>query len=248
MAADLNGVARHYEGTHFAIIDGVVEAPNVTSITFKDQDGAFLAGALAALVTRTKHVAFLGGADIPRLEAARAGFAAGVREIDPRIRVDTAFVGSFVDEAAGAARAKALFASGADIAYVVAGRAGLGAIATAKETRGAYVIGADSDQDELAPGKVLTSVLRRYDTAASVVCQEATGQKPVSGIESLGLAEDGVGLTRFRYSKTVIGAANLARIERLRAEIVAGTIVPPFKIGAGSPPDGPPRRTRGSSP
>jgi basic membrane protein A len=227
VAPDMGTVARKFESTHFAIVDAVVPVPNVESITFKDQDGSFLAGALAALFSKTKHVAFLGGADIPRLQAAAAGFEAGVREIDPHVRVDTAFAGSFTDEAAGMSHGKALYAGGADVVYVVAGRAGLGAIAAAKGARNDYVIGVDSNQDGLAPGKVLTSVLRRVDHAVARVCFETAAQKPPSGHIEMGLADGGVGLTDFRYSKTVVGVQALARIGRIASAIVAGTIVPP---------------------
>jgi basic membrane protein A and related proteins len=227
MAVAVGIVARKFETSHFAIVDGFVPAPNVVSIAFKDQDGSFLAGALAALASHTKHVAFLGGADIPRLHAAEAGFAAGAREIDPHVRVSVAFVGSFLDKAQGAAHAGALYDGGADVVYVVAGPAGLGALAEAKHRRNAYAIGADSNQDALAPGKVLTSVLKRVDHATERVCSETAGRKPASGPIEMGLAEGGVSLTDFRFSKAVVGARTMARLGRIEDAIVARKIVPP---------------------
>lgn len=227
MAVDLTKVARRFEGTHFAILGSVVNAPNVESITFREQDGSFLAGALAALVTRTKSVAFLGGVDGPRLAAAESGFTAGARQIDPSVRVVRAFVGSYDDAERARAASRALYAGGADVVYVVAGAAGSGAIAAAKESRAGYAIGVDNDQDALAPGKVLTSVVKRVDRAAARVCLEAMSQKPTSGHVELGLAEGGVGLTPFKYTRALIGAKNIARLARLENAIVAGAITPP---------------------
>ncbi|GAC1581893.1 MAG: BMP family protein [Candidatus Elarobacter sp.] len=227
MALDVAHVAKRFEKKHFSIIDAVVDLPNVTSVTFREEQGSFLAGALAARVSKTKSVAFLGGVDVPLVRKSEAGFIAGVREVDPRVKVTVRYAGSFDDVAAGKKLAGALFAGGADIVYAVAGRTGLGAIAAATARAHDYVIGADSDQDALAPGKVLTSVVKRVDTAARRVCEDATNQKPASGRLVLGVAEDGVGLTDFRYTRTLVGPANVAYLERLAGAIRTGTIRPP---------------------
>jgi basic membrane protein A len=231
MAGDVSRLARRFEDVHFAVLDGVVPAANVESVTFKEQEGSFLAGALAASFSRTKHVAFLGGGNVPRLAAYESGFVAGAREIDPKIPVDVAYAGSFTDEAAGKTAARAAFARGADVVYVVAGRAGLGAIAVTKESHGGYAIGVDNDQDGLAPGRVLTSVLKRFDRAALRVCLETISQKQTTGHVELGLADGGVGLSDFRYTRALVGAATLARLARLQAAIEAGVIVPPATQG-----------------
>ena len=227
MALDLEHVARRFEGTRFAILDAVVRQPNVDSITFKEQDGSFLAGALAALVTRTKHVAFLGGADVGRLRAAEAGFSAGAREVNSAVTVRDSFVGSFEDVARAKSAARALFAGGSDVVYVVAGRGGLGALAAAGESGAGYAIGVDADQDGVVPGKILTSVVKRVDRAALRVCLEALGQKPVSGHLEMGLGDGGIELSNFRYTRRIVGSSNLQRLERLRNAIAAGTLVVP---------------------
>jgi basic membrane protein A len=227
MTADLARLTRRFEDVHFAILDGVVPAANVESVTFKEQEGSFLAGALAASFTRTKHIAFLGGGNVSPLAAYASGFVAGAREIDPKIPVDVSYAGSFEDRAAGKTAARAVFARGADVVYVVAGRAGLGAIEAAKESRAGYAIGVDNDQDGLAPGRVLTSVLKRFDRAALRVCLETISQKPTTGHVELGLADGGVGLTGFRFTRTLVGAATLARLARLEVAIERGAIVPP---------------------
>ncbi|MDP9025469.1 MAG: BMP family ABC transporter substrate-binding protein, partial [Candidatus Eremiobacteraeota bacterium] len=124
MAHDVSEAARRFANTHFALIGAVVDEPNVNSITFKEQDGSFLAGALAAMVSKTKSVAFLGGADVPQLEPSLAGFEAGVRQVDARVRVRVRYLGSFDDTSAAHGAAGALYREGSDIIYTVAGRSG----------------------------------------------------------------------------------------------------------------------------
>jgi basic membrane protein A len=227
MARDLAQVARRFQATQFALVDAVVDEPNVDSITFKEHEGAFLAGALAALVSKTHRIAFIGGADVPLLRRSEAGFVAGAREVDPRVRVAVRYLSSFTDRAAAQQLAATLFDQGSDVVFAVAGSAGLGAIEAAKARADLFVIGADTDQDALAPGKVLTSVVKRVDRAAQRVCTEAVAQKPMSGHLVLGLAEDGIGLTEFRYTKDVIGASRIARLDRIRQAVVAGRLAVP---------------------
>lgn len=224
MADDLAEVARRHPRGHFAIVDAVVDAPNIASVTFKDQDGSFLAGALAAQVSRTRTVAFLGGIDIPLLRQFEAGFTAGAREIDPRIRVLVKYVGSFDDVASGKELADVLYDQGADVVFAAAGKAGLGAIEAARERPRDYAIGVDSDQDGLAPGKVLTSMVKRVDVAVLRICAAAAAGHPPHGHLELGLREGGVGLTDFRYTRALVGPAIRARLERLRQAIVAGRL------------------------
>jgi basic membrane protein A len=231
-APALATVARRFEDTHFALIDAVVDQPNVESITFDEAQGAFLAGALAALVSKTHHVAFIGGADVPLLQRSEAGFSAGAREADPRTRVTVRYLTSFENAAAARDAAAALLARGDDILFVVAGPAGLGAIAAVRKAAHAYAIGVDSDQDAVAPGKVLTSVVKNVAGAALRVCIETVGSKSESGHVVLGLADDGIGLTDFAYTKAIVGRATIARIGRLRAAIVAGRISVPHDRAA----------------
>jgi basic membrane protein A len=227
MSNDLASVSRDYPKRHFAIVDAVVDTPNVVSITFREQEGAFLAGALAAMVSKTKSVAFLGGVDIPLLRKFEAGYTAGARQVDPSIAVPVKYVGSFEDVASGKELASVLYGQGSDIIFVAAGKSGLGAIDEARARSGVYAIGVDSDQDALAPGKILTSMVKRVDVAVFTVAQDTLSQKIPSGVMEFGLANHGVGLTDFKYTRDAIGPRNLARLARIRAAIVAGIIVPP---------------------
>ena len=227
MAKDVQEVAERYAKRHFSIIDAVVDMPNVTSVTFKEEEGSFMAGALAAMTTKTKTIAFLGGIDIPLLRKFEAGFAAGAREIDPNVKVLVKYVGSFDDVASGKELAGVQFDQGADIIYVAAGKAGLGAIDQVKRRSNAFVIGVDSDQDAIAPGKILTSMVKRVDIGVFRVSTQAAAHKPRPAHLTLGLKEGGVGLTDFTYTKSVVTPDKIATLAKIKALIVGGTLVAP---------------------
>ncbi|HUY83589.1 MAG TPA: BMP family ABC transporter substrate-binding protein, partial [Steroidobacteraceae bacterium] len=177
MARDLDEVASRFPSRNFAIIDAVVDEPNVASITFREQEGSFLAGAAAAMVSKTKTIAFIGGIDIPLLRKFEAGYTAGARQIDPSINVLDKYVGSFDDPAAGKEICGVLLSQQADVIYVAAGKAGLGAIDQIRDRTGVYAIGVDVDQDALLPGKILTSMVKRVDIAVLTVSKEAATGK-----------------------------------------------------------------------
>jgi basic membrane protein A len=227
MALDLDSVAKENPKQRFAIVDAVIDDPNVVSITFREQDGSFLAGALAAMVSKTHHIAFLGGIDIPLIEKFEAAYTAGAREVDPTIKVDVKYAGSFDDVAAGKELSNLLFDDGADIIFTAAGKVGLGAIDAAKARDGVYIIGVDSDQDDLAPGKVLTSMVKKIDVAVFDVARSIANGTPMTGHVEFGLKDGAIGLTDFRYTKAAIGSTNLARLASIERAIVSGRISPP---------------------
>ena len=224
MAKDVADVAERYPDRHFAIVDAVVAMPNVTSVTFKEEEGSFLAGALAAMVTRRKTIAFLGGMDIPLLRKFEAGFTAGAHEIDPTIAVLVKYAGSFDDVAAGKELGGVLYDQGADIIYVAAGKAGLGAIEQAKQRANVFAIGVDSDQDALAPGKILTSVVKRVDVGVFRVALEAVSHRGRTGHLTLGLRDGGVSLTKFAYTRDVVTVQKRVTLSRLTQMIEDGAI------------------------
>jgi len=227
MAKDVTEVAERYPKRHFSIIDSVVDEPNVTSVTFHEEQGSFLAGALAAMTTKTKSIAFLGGIDIPLLRKFEAGYAAGARQVDPSVKVQSKYIGSFDDVASGKELTGVLIDQGADIIYAAAGKGGLGAIDQVKSRPNTFVIGVDSDQDALAPGKILTSMVKRVDVGVYRVCVQAAAHKPRPAHLTLGLKEGGVGLTDFKYTRSVVTPAKIAVLDKLRAAIIAGKIVVP---------------------
>jgi basic membrane protein A and related proteins len=227
MGLDLDSVAKQNPTQRYAIIDAVIDDPNVVSITFREQDGSFLAGALAAMVSKTHHIAFLGGEDIPLIRKFEAGYIAGARQIDPTIRVDVKYAGSFDDVAAGEELSNILYNEGADIIYAAAGKVGLGTADAVKTRPCCYMIGVDSDQDSLVPGRILTSMVKKVDVAVFDVAEALRDGKPMHGHVVFGLKDGAIGLTDFRYTKAAIGPANLARLARVEAAIVSGKIVPP---------------------
>jgi basic membrane protein A len=226
-AYDLSEVAGRFPDSHFAIIDSVVDRPNVTSVTFRSNEGSFLGGALAAMVSRTRTIGFLGGIDIPIIREFEVGFTAGAREIDPSITVLTKFVGDFDDVPTGAELSSLLFAQNADIVFAAAGKAGLGTMQQVRGRSNVYAIGVDSDQDALVPGKVLTSVLKRVDVSVFRIAELAVAHRPRPHILSLGLREDGVGLTTFRYTRSIVTPAMVATLDHLKRAVVSGRIVVP---------------------
>lgn len=227
MNDDLTEVAKNYPSNHFAIVDAVNGQPNVASVTFREQDGSFLAGALAAMVTKTKSIGFLGGIDSPLLRKFEAGYTAGAREVDPNVKVVVKYVGSFEDVASGKELAAVMYGGGTDIIYIAAGKSGLGAIDETRARPNVYAIGVDSDQDALAPGKILTSMVKHVDVAVFRIAKDVAAGKSPSGAVEFGLKDDGVGLTDFKYTKSIIGPAHIAQLAVLRDAIVSGKIVPP---------------------
>ncbi len=137
------------------------------------------------------------------------------------------YVGSFDDVASGKELAGVLYDQGADIVYVAAGKAGLGAIDQAKGRSGAYIIGVDSNQDALAPGKILTSMVKRVNVGVFRVTQALARHRPLPAHLVLGLQQGGVGLTDFRYTRAVVTPRIVALLDRLKTMIVTGKIVVP---------------------
>jgi basic membrane protein A len=223
-ADDLTEVAARFPDRRFAIIDSVVDAPNVTSMTFKSEEGSFLAGALAALQSKTKTIGFLGGIDVPLIRIFEVGYAAGAREVDPSVRVLVKYVGDFNDVSTGNELAGIMFNQGADIVYAAAGKAGLGAIQQVRNRPDAYAIGVDSDQDDLAPGKILTSVLKRVDRSVYLLSERTVHHRPLPRVFAVGLADGGVGLTTFRYTRRLIAPATFATLDRIRAAVIDGRL------------------------
>jgi basic membrane protein A len=227
MARDVDDVATLFPQRNFAIIDAVVDEPNVASVTFREEEGSFLAGAAAAMASKTHTIAFLGGIDIALLQKFEAGYTAGAHEIDPSDRVLVKYIGSFADPAAGKELAGVLLDEGADVIYVAAGKSGLGAIDQVKNRDHVYAIGVDVDQDALVPGKILTSMVKRVDIGVLTLAKEAAAGKKPHGHTELGLKDGAIGLTDFRYTRSALTPAQFAHLDALRKAVIARRIVVP---------------------
>lgn len=229
----LRTVAADYPKVDFAILNEVEPGANLASLLFKEQEGSYLAGALAAMVAGDPHIkgigpkpiiGVIGGVKSAGIDKFIAGYIQGAHDIDPACEVKVAYANNFGDPAIGLQMAKAMFDQGASIVYQVAGGTGIGVIQAAQQT-GHYAIGVDTDQDGLAPGHVLTSMIKRTDIAvATVVDDYAHGKFPGGKTVTFGLKENGVGLSPMTYTKNLIPAADLARIEDLKAKILSGEI------------------------
>ena len=209
----------------FAIIDTIVEAPNVWSVTFREYEGDFVVGALAGLVTKTQRVGFVGGGTTPVVRRIEAGYAQGLVYIDPHIGLIADYVGVFDDPARGRLLAETQYASGADVIFQAAGRCGLGAIEAAKSF-GRYIISTGADHSELAPSSVLTSRVKRVDNAVYDVIDAVAQNKFEGGtVRSYGFVEDGLTLAPFRPEVAgVITPEIQARLRQIQADVSSGKI------------------------
>jgi len=225
----LTTVAPKYPKIKFAIIDDVLDQPNVRSLVFSEQEGSFLAGYLAALVSKTGKIGFVGGKTTPLIKKFEAGYVAGAETANPKIdATGIKYTESWDDTAAGKAAATVLFNGGCDIVYHAAGRCGLGVITAAKES-GKLAIGVDSNQDDQAPGSVLTSMVKHVDEAVFATIKDVQDNKFTPGTKVFDLKSKGVGLTEFKYTKDKIGDANIKKVNDISQQIVDGKIVVPSK-------------------
>jgi basic membrane protein A and related proteins len=195
---DLEKVAKQYPKQRFILVDSVSDLPNVTSITFKEDEGSFLAGVVAALTTKTNRLGFIGGADVPLIRKFAAGFEKGVHAVKLSASVHIVYAGDFGNDKLGAQIAREMFDQKSDVVYTAAGFTGVGALREA-EARGVYAIGVDSDQYFYAEKAVVTSMVKNVDVALFRVLKQYVekGELP-TGTVQLGLAENGVGLAPIR--------------------------------------------------
>ena len=226
-------VAKDYPNVDYAILNRVVPGSNVAGVLFKENEGSYLAGALAAMVasdTKIKGITdkpvigVIGGIKAIGIDKFIVGYIQGAHDINPKVDVKVAYANSFGDPAIGHQIAKSMFDQGASIVYQVAGGTGIGVIQAAKAS-GRYAIGVDTDQDSMAPGNVLTSMIKRTDLGvAATVKQYKDGKFPGGKAVTLGLAEDGVGLSEMKHTKNLIPADYLSKVEDLKKKIVSGEI------------------------
>jgi basic membrane protein A len=220
-------VAAEFPDTHFAIIDAVVDMPNVRSVVFKEEEGSYLVGMLAAMQSETGKVGFVGGMDIPLIRKFACGYVQGVKAVNPDAEVFQNMTGTtgaaWNDPVKGGELAKSQIDRGADVVYHAAGGTGIGVLqAAADEDK--YGIGVDSNQNYLHPGHVLTSMLKRVDNATYGALMDEHNGEWTSGIEVMGLAEDGVGYAVDENNEALITPEMKAAVEDAKAKIVSGEI------------------------
>jgi basic membrane protein A len=224
--------AKDFPKIKFAIIDSVVNLPNVQSIIFKEHEGSFLVGMMAALASKTGKVGFVGGMDIPLIRKFACGYEQGAKYANPKAQVTTNMTGTtpaaWNDPARGGELAKAQFAGGVDVIFAAAGGTGNGVYQAAKDA-GKLAIGVDSNQNHVQPGTMLTSMVKRVDVAVYTAFK---GVKP--GVTTLGLAEGGVDYAMDEHNAKLVSADMKKKVDAAKADIIAGKIKVIDFIAAGN--------------
>lgn len=219
--------AKGYPDADFAIIDMVVDAPNVASYVFKEQEGAYIAGVLAAKATKTGTIGFVGGMDIPIIRRFLCGYQLGARSVSKDIKVLFNMTGStpaaFADPARGAELARIQIRSGADVVIQAAGGTGIGVLQAVADA-GVLGIGTDSNQNGLHPGRVLTSIRKRLDNAVYDSFKSAQEGAFKPGIRVLGLAEGGMDWVLDENNKDLITPEMKAAADAAATGISDGSV------------------------
>ena len=221
-------VAAEYPDKQFSIIDvSWLDAPNLRQYSFKEHEGSYLVGVAAALASKTGKVGFVGGMDIPLIRKFACGYVGGVKAANGSADIYQNMTGTtpsaWNDPAKGAELAKSQIDRGADVVYHAAGGTGLGVIQAAADA-GKLAIGVDSNQNGLAPGSVLTSMLKRVDVAAYETFKDAMDGKFTSGIHTLGVAEGGVDWALDDNNASLVTADIKAAVEQARKDILSGKV------------------------
>src|SRR5688572_29297262 len=234
-------VAKDYPNIQFAIIDGESKLPNVASLVFKEHEGSYLVGILAAKTSRTGTIGFLGGMDIGLIHRFAKGYEEGARSVNPNIRVIENYVG--VTDAAwnnpgkGKELSLSQISKGADVIFTAAGNSGLGAF-DAAEQQGKhngrathFVIGVDSNQNMVKPGFVLTSMIKRVDNVVYDIVKDVVNRQFSPGLHVFGLEKDGVGYAMDEFNKPLVPPDALEAAETAKKKIIAGEIKVTDAIG-----------------
>ncbi len=226
-AEALKKVALEFPDTNFAIIDMVVDLPNVRSIVFNEHEGSYIVGILAAKASKTGKVGFVGGMDIPLIRKFACGYVQGVKSVNPDIEVFQNMTGTtgaaWNDPVKGGELAKSQFDRGADVVYHAAGGTGIGVLQAAADA-GKLGIGVDSNQNYLHPGSVLTSMLKRVDNAVYKTFVDGTTGKWSAGINVMGLSNRGVGFAEDEYNAKLLTDDMRAAAYKAAYDITTGAV------------------------
>jgi basic membrane protein A and related proteins len=227
-------VAKDYPNIHFAIIDGVSNLPNVASLVFKEQEGSYLVGILAAKTSKSGTIGFLGGMDIGLIHRFEVGYEEGARSVNPDIRVIQNYVGvtdsAWNNPGKGKEIALAQISKGADVIFTAAGNSGLGAFDAAeqqgKENGRAthFVIGVDSNQNMVKPGFVLTSMIKRVDNVVYQIVADVVNHRFEPGLHVFGLDKEGVGYAMDQNNRDLISPETIKEAEEAKQKIIKGEI------------------------
>jgi basic membrane protein A len=228
-------VAKDYPYLNFAIVDGVSQLPNVASLIFKEHEGSYLVGMIAAMTSRTGILGFVGGMDVPLIHKFEVGYEEGAKAVNPKIRVIPNYIGvtdaAWNDPVKGKELARTQIEKGVDVIFAAAGNSGLGAF-DAVEQYGKdddghahrFVIGVDSNQNWVKPGFVLTSMVKRVDNAVYQIVKDRVENRPIGGVHVYGLENEGIGYAVDQYNKDLIPQSIIQEVEAAKQRIISGQI------------------------
>jgi basic membrane protein A and related proteins len=233
-SSDVDRVARDFPRVHFACIDYAPPPtgapPNVAGLVFHEEEGSYLVGGVAALMSKTKHVGFVGGMQTPLIRKFEAGYEAGVHAVCPECVVHSGYTGTtpdaFKDPAQGKALAIAEIAAGADVLYHAAGATGHGVFEAAHDA-GRYAIGVDSDQHDEMPDTVVTSMVKRADVAVFDMIRGVVDGHFEGGMHVFGVKDGAIDYVHEGPHATLLPRDVIARVEQLRQQIATGAVVVP---------------------
>jgi basic membrane protein A len=228
-------VAKDYPHINFAIVDGVSQLPNVASLVFREHEGSYLVGMIAARASKTGVLGFLGGMDIGLIHRFAKGYEEGAKSVNPNIRVIPNYVGvtdsAWNNPGKGKEIALSQIGKGADVIFTAAGNSGLGAFDAVEQAgKGAdgrathFVIGVDSNQNMVKPGFVLTSMVKRVDNAVYDIVNDVKNKRFQGGVHVFGLDKDGVAFSLDQYNQSLIDPSTLQEVEAARQKIIRGEI------------------------
>ena len=223
----IDNAAKKFPNTRFVTIDAVVDQPNVQSIIFKEHEGSFMVGALAAMASESNTVGFIGGMDAPLIRKFDCGYVQGAKHIDNNTTVLRDMTGdtfaAFKNPEKGSQLALTQISEGADVIFAAAGQTGQG-VFTAANLKQKKVIGVDSNQNWIYPGMVLTSMIKDVGSAAFNVWEDAMNQQWQSGLVELGLEEGGVDWVIDEHNRGLISPEMEARMLSIKEDIISGKI------------------------
>ncbi len=211
----------------FAIVDAVVDSPNVASLIFEEHEGSYLVGYAAGLKTKTGKIGFVGGMDIPLIRRFEKAYAQGAADANPKIKVQVNYVGVTSDAWNNPTKAKELaqnqYSNGVDIIYSAAGASNNGVFDSADSSK-KLAIGCDSNQNWIKPGKILTSMLKRVDTAVFQTIQNLNAGQFKAGKQVFGMKNEGVDWALDEHNKPLFTEDELKKIQDVRSKIISGKI------------------------
>ena len=217
-------VAPEFPKTLYVTTSGTTAGPNLAGMTFGFADASYLAGMLAASVTRSKQLGVLGGTELPPVVESFAAFERGAHAVDPSIKVVSSYIGNWDDVSAGKEQALAQIARGVDVIFQNADAAGLGVFQAAREHNGTFIIGSNSNQNAIAPEVTLASVVIDLPLAFLTIAKQVKAGTFKPGVIELGEASHVVTLVLNPALESRIPAAARQRIDSLQQRMLTGQL------------------------